>query len=145
MNLVHLDSKSLCAASSTGYVYRFDTVTRLAVARWKIGSIVEAVAAGTSLLCLTTNAIVLFKPDTGEGSLSYFEGSSKGRKSIVRGGVGAFYFMSKGQTAADVGAYEIELKREKSMASGSAAIAQRVSQVVAASSKMKVLSSIQVR
>jgi hypothetical protein len=145
MNLVHLDAKSLCAASSTGYIYRFDTVTRLAVSRWKIGAIVEVVAAGSSLLCVTSSSVVLFKPDTGDGSLAYFEGSSKGRKSIVRAGVGAFYFMSRNESAADVAAYEIELSRERSAARGSAAIAQRVSQVVAASSKMKVLSSIQVR
>jgi hypothetical protein len=145
VNLVHLDAKSLCAASSTGYIYRFDTFTRLAVSRWKIGSIVEVVAAGSSLLCLTSSAIVLFKPDSGEGSLSYFEGSSRGRKSLVRAGVGAFYFMSKGQTTSDVGAYAIELKRETSSAGGSAALAQRVSHIVAASSKMKVLGSIQVR
>jgi hypothetical protein len=144
VSLVHSDYKSLCAASSTGYVYRFDTVTRLAVSRWKIGAIVEAVAAGGSLLCLTSSAIVLFKPDTGEGSLSHFKGLSKGRKSVVRAGVGAFYFMSQGQTEAEVGAYEIELRKDASRAGGSAASAHRVSQVVAASSKMQALSSIQV-
>jgi hypothetical protein len=113
------------------YVYRFDAMTRLALTRWKIGSIIELVSAGSSLLCLTSSTVVLFQPQTGEGSLSYFEGVTKGRKSIVRGGVGAFYHMSKAQGGADVGVYEIELKGGARSVAGNAAVARRVSQVIA--------------
>ena len=112
------------------YVYRFDAMTHLALMRWKIGSIIELVSAGSSLLCLTSSTIVLFQPQTGEGSLSYFEGVTKGRRSMVRGGVGAFYHMSKGQGGADVGVYEIELKGGAGSGAGSAAVARRVSQVI---------------
>jgi hypothetical protein len=145
ISLVFLDPKSLCAASSTGsvkclftvyscnnwssYVYRFDATTQLALTRWKIGSIVDLVLAGSSLLCLTPSAVVFFKPETGEGSLSYFEGTTKGRKSTVRGGVGTFYFMSRGQGGADVGVYEIELKGGAPQGQGSAAVARKISQV----------------
>ncbi len=111
-------------------MYRFDATTRLALTRWKIGSIVDLVAAGSSLLCLTSTSVVLFKPETGAGSLSYFEGSTKGRKSTVRAGVGAFYFMSQGQGGADVGVYEIELKGGARNGEGSANVAKRISQVV---------------
>lgn len=113
------------------YVYRFDAMTHLALMRWKIGSIIELVSAGSSLLCLTSSTVVLFQPQNGEGSLAYFEGATKGRKSIVRGGVGAFYHMSRGQGGADVGVYEIELKGGARGVAGNAAVARRVSQVIA--------------
>jgi hypothetical protein len=104
-------------------------MTQLALTRWKIGSIVDLVLAGSSLLCLTPSSVVFFKPETGEGSLSYFEGTTKGRKSTVRGGVGTFYFMSRGQGGSDVGVYEIELQGGVPQGQGSAAVARKISQV----------------
>jgi hypothetical protein len=134
----------MCAASSTGYVYRFDPMTRLAVMRWKIGSIVDVIPAASGLLCLTSSHIILFEPETGNGSLSYFEGASKGQKAAVRAGIDAFYVMSHGQGFADIGVYDIAPQQVSAKTDGRAEAAKRVFEVAAAGSRMKALDSIQV-
>lgn len=144
ISIVYLGPRCLCAASSTGYVYRFDPMTRIAVMRWKIGSIVDVTTAASGLLCLTSSHIILFQPETGDGSLSYFEGATKGHKAAVRAGTDAFYVMSHGQGFADIGVYDMEPQQVSAKTDGRAEAAKRVFEVAATGSRMKALDNIQV-
>jgi hypothetical protein len=118
-------------------------MTRLAVIRWKIGSIVDVISAGSGLLCVTSSHIILFKPETGDGSLSYFEGAANARRACVRSSAGVFYVLSHSQAAADIGVYEMELQHSSATRDGRAEVDRRISEVAATSSRMKALDSIQ--